>query len=420
VTIKIYQRDAYARTCASTVTAHVDDGGRRAVALAETVFYPAAGGQPPDHGHLDGLAVVDVREDADVVWHAVELSMGRALPAIGTVVTGTIDWQRRFDHMQQHTGQHILSQAFLRVADAATVSVHMDRTCTLDLAVQTLDDDTVSRVETLANTIVMEARPISVRTVDSVEADALGLRRPPKQTGPLRIVEVADFDRSACGGTHVRTAGEVGAIVIRGWERYKGNVRAQFLCGWRVWAEFRRMQRVLGDLGGRLTTGDADLPAAVARLQDHARSLERQLAEARAVALEHEADRLVDEARTRSATGDPGAPLDAQLGAPLVIALAFPERSIEEARQLARALTTRASCVVAVAVDPGRRLLVARSADVSIDAASVLREALAAHGGRGGGQQGAAEGAAPSAPSAQVLADAAAESARRALRGAGH
>jgi alanyl-tRNA synthetase len=410
VTVKIYQQDAYARSCASPVTGiAVENGSRHAIALAETVFYAAAGGQPPDHGTLDGWRVIDVREDdSNVIWHVVEPDAAASLPSTGMVLTGTIDWQRRFDHMQQHTGQHILSQAFVQAAGAATISVHMDRTCTIDLAVPTLDDDTLARVEALANTVVMEARPITIRTVGAADAEALGLRRPPKQTGPLRVVEVADFDRSACGGTHVRTAGEVGPIVVRGWERYKGNVRVQFLCGRRVWSEFRRMQGVLADLGGRLTTGDEDLEAAVARLQEHARGVERQLADARAVVLEHEANQLVEQARAQGALGNPEAPL--------VIAQAFDGRTIEEARLLARLLIGRAACVVVIAVDPGRRLLVARSAGTSVDAGAILREALAASGGRGGGRPEAAEGAAPSAPSAQALADAAAESARQALR----
>jgi alanyl-tRNA synthetase len=408
VTVRIYQQDAYTRTCASAVTAVRDDGAGRAIALAETVFYAAAGGQPPDHGRLDALQVVDVRDEDERIWHVIAPAAGPPLPAIGTVVTCTIDWPRRFDHMQQHTGQHILSQAFVQVANASTVSVHMERTCTLDLAVPSLDDDTIARVEALANTVVMEGRPVTVRTVDAAGADAIGLRRPPKQAGPLRVVEVADFDRSACGGTHVRAASEVGPIVVRGWERYKGHVRVQFLCGSRVWRDFRRMQRVLADLTGRLTTGDDELPAAVARLQEHSRGLERRLSDVLAVVLEHEADQLVQEARA-------GATPPETDGA-IVIARAYEGRTIDEARHLARLLTVRAPCVVAVAVDPGRRLLVARSAGLTVDAGAILKGALAVHGGRGGGRPEAAEGAAPAAPSVQALADAAAESARRALR----
>jgi alanyl-tRNA synthetase len=411
MTVKVYHRDAYARTCASTVTGVRDDGGRSAVALAETVFYAAAGGQPADQGTLDAWRVDDVREEEGVIWHvlvsrlqtAPELQAAPApLPAIGATVTGSIDWPRRFDHMQQHTGQHILSQAFVQIANAATTSVHMDRTCTLDLAVPSLDDDTISRVEALANAIVMEARPVTVRTVDGADVDALGLRRPPKQSGPLRVVEIDQFDRSACGGTHVRVASEVSAIVIAGWERYKGGVRVQFLCGWRVWREFRRMRRVLVELAGRLTTGEDDLPAAVARLHDHARGLERKLAEARAVVLDREAERLLEEAGTAA-------------DAVHVIAQVHDDRTIDEVRHLARLLTGRAPCVVALAVDPGRRLLVARSAGVNVDAGAILKDALAAHGGRGGGRAESAEGAAPAAPSSQALADAAAAAARRAL-----
>jgi alanyl-tRNA synthetase len=417
VTGRLYHRDAYQRDCESTVAAvRLARERGRAIALAETVFYPASGGQPADQGCLGDVDVIDVQEEGGMIWHLVRADPAApqaepSLPPVGARLKGVIDWERRFDHMQQHTGQHILSQAFLQVANAQTISVHMERTCTIDLAAPALNEEQLARVERLANGVVAENRPVVIREIDPGEAEALGLRRPPKQTGRLRIVEVDGFDRSACGGTHVRACAEVGPIVIRGWERYKGGARVEFLCGWRVWRDYHRARTLLRDLAGRLTTGEDDLPASVTRLQEQVRLLERGLAEARAGLLEHEADRLIAEAR---AARPSAAPASGGAGGPLVVARVG-EWGANEMRVLARALTVRAACVAVLAVEPERRLLVARSAGIELNATSVLAEALSAFGGRGGGKPEAAEGAAPSAPSAAALVDAARQAAGRAL-----
>jgi alanyl-tRNA synthetase len=393
VTLRLYHRDAYLRAFEAEVSAvRGPDAGGPAVALAETAFYPEAGGQPPDWGELAGLAVRDVRDEEGTIWHHVPDAA--TLPSPGVRVRGVIDWDRRFDHMQQHTGQHILSQAFLQTLAAQTLSVHMVSTCTLDVDLPSVDADALLRVEHLATAIVMENRPVTTREVSPEEAEALGLRRPPKQTGRIRVVEVEGFDRSACGGTHVRASGEVGPIVIRGAERYKGGVRVEFLCGWRALRDYRRSRGLLRDLAGQFTVGEAELGDAVARLRARTRDLERALTDARAELLRHEAEALLQAA--------PPAPP----GSPAVVAAAFRGRPIDELRLLARALTERASAVVVFATEPDRRVLIARSPSVAADAAAMLREALAVFNGRGGGKPEAAEGIAAHAPSAQAVVDA--------------
>jgi alanyl-tRNA synthetase len=418
-----YYYDSYEREFASHVTGVRALGARgTAAALEETAFYPASGGQPPDHGALAGVRVVDVFEEDGEIWHLLARGLeSRALEPEapepealepGTRVKGSIDWERRFDHMQQHSGQHILSQAFLRALDAQTTSVHMERTCTLDLATPSLDPEGLERAAHLANGIVMENRPILIDEVRAEDAAALGLRRPPKQTGLIRVVEVREFDRSACGGTHVRATGEVGPILIRGWERYKGGVRVEFLCGWRALRHYREARGLLDDATAKLSTGDADLVAAVTRLQDRVRELERDLDLARRQVLDQEADRLI------AGAGDPAGAAGAESAMPRVVAVAFPDRAIEELRMLARALTARPRIVAALAAEPERRLIVARSVDAGVDAAAVLRAALAPFDGRGGGRREVAEGAAPQAPSAQVLVETAAREAAHMLHDA--
>ncbi len=404
---RLYHLDAYMREFEAVVTAvRSADPGGLAVALTETVFYPAAGGQPADTGRLHGFYVIDVHQEDDQIWHVLRPAEGSpapALPAIGVRVTGVIDWERRFDHMQQHTGQHILSQAFLQALGAQTLSVHMERSCTLDLEVPGLTDEQIVPVERLANSIVMENRAVIIREIDPDDATALGLRRPPKQTGRLRIVEVEGFDRSACGGTHVRASGEVGPIVIRGWERYKGGVRVEFLCGWRTLRDYRWTRGLVRGLAGQLTIGEGELDAAVARLRERARDLERELTEARGRLLEREAGDLL------AAAAEAGS-------APRIVTAVFTGRPAEELRALARAVTTRAGSLVIFAAEPDRRLLVARSPGLALDAAAILRDALTPFGGRGGGKPEAAEGVAASAPSASALVDAARAAAETALQ----
>ncbi|MDR7418782.1 MAG: alanyl-tRNA editing protein [Armatimonadota bacterium] len=401
MTRKLYHLDSYRRDVTSVVTGVRTGPGGVAVALEETVFYAVAGGQPADRGELAGRAVLDVIEEDGVIWHM----LGDAdPPAVGERVRGTIDWERRYDHMQQHTGQHILSQAFLQALDAATVSVHIERSCTIDLSVPSLDAAGAAKAERLANAIVFENRPVIVREVDDAEARSLGLRRPPKQTGLIRVVEVSGFDRSACGGTHVRASGEVGLIVLRGWERYKGGVRVQFLCGWRALADYRQARATLREITAHLSTGDADAADAVARLLARTREVERELETARAALLDREAQDLI---ATRESLGD-------RAGPPWLVARALVNRAFGDARGLARALTRGPGVIVILAAEPERRLIVARSADVALDASTVVREAVGRLGGRGGGRPEAAEGAAGDA-SAEALVDAARAAALRML-----
>lgn len=406
MTVKLFHHDAYVREFTSVVTGvrHIE-GRVTAVALAETAFYPASGGQPADQGHLDAWEVTDALEEDGEIWHAVRPSgQGQVAGSLATLreglsVAGSLDWERRFDHMQQHTGQHILSEAFLQALGAETLSVHIGATCTLDLDLSRLDDEAVARVEDLANTIVTENRVVAAREVGIQEAVAVGLRRPPKQAGRIRVVEVAGFDRSACGGTHVRATGEVGTIALLRHERHKGGVRVGFQCGGRALRHYRWARGLITSIATELTVGEPDLAGAIGRLSSRAREMERTLEAARMELLGYEARDLLARAASHGAA--------ASAAGPTVVAAAYDGRAIENLRALARMLTAQTDCVAILAADPGRRLLVARSPAVAVDAAAVLRETVAAFGGRGGGKPEAAEGAAPDAPSTAALVDAA-------------
>ncbi|HXF06760.1 MAG TPA: alanyl-tRNA editing protein [Blastocatellia bacterium] len=263
-----------------TFTARVEDlitmGDRTAVVLDRTAFYPTGGGQPHDVGLLGGLRVVDVVEDSqgERILHIVH---GRPEFTPGDEITGEVDSRRRTDFMQQHTGQHILSQAFLRVAGAETRSVHFgEETSTIDLTLESPDEDVIRRAEELASQIVFEDREVRCHIVAPEQLVQFPLRKEPAVTGCARIVEIADFDWSPCGGTHAHRTGEVGLIAVRGWERAKRMCRVEFVCGGRALRDYRRANDAARAVASLLTTGREEIPARVAHLlQEHRHSLRR-------------------------------------------------------------------------------------------------------------------------------------------------
>jgi alanyl-tRNA synthetase len=212
MTTRLYYAEPYLTTFTAQVTERTQIDGHPAVRLDRSAFYPTSGGQAHDTGTLDGVAVVDVQVAAD--GGVLHLLAG-PLPEKAGEVTGVIDWPRRFDHMQQHSGQHLLSQAFDRLLGLETVSVHFgDELCTVDLAGETVDADGLAAVERHANQIVWENRAIRAYEVSDAELASLPLRRAPKVTGKIRIVEIDGYDWSACGGTHVASTGSIGPIAL--------------------------------------------------------------------------------------------------------------------------------------------------------------------------------------------------------------
>jgi len=400
MTDRLYLRDAYLREFdARVVAARPEAGGTGAVLeLDRTAFYPASGGQLHDTGLLDGLRVVEVAENTNGgVLHRVAGGAG-VVALVGREIRGRIDWERRFDHMQQHTGQHILSQAALRELGAATAAVHLGaERCTVDLDAPAFSAEEAARIEDAANAAVMANYPVRIHFVDEAEIERWGLRRPPKKSGSIRVVEIEDFDRSACGGTHVRATGEIGAIALTGWERYKGGTRVEFLCGWRALRDHRAKSRTLAEIGRAFSAAPSELIEAAARL----------------AAREREAARRIEDLRERllilEAEG-----WRARLGLPAVVAEVVTGRDIDEVRGLAQALV-RGGGVVALFGAADGRLVAARSPDLSLDAAALLRTVLEQFGGRGGGKPDLAQGAVPNGALTAAL-DAARRLAEDALR----
>jgi len=397
-TERLYYTDAYRRTFLAGVLAVVPAaGGRAGVVLDRTAFYPTSGGQSHDTGTLAGIPVVDVVDADEHVIHVLE--PGSAPPGIGVEVEAEIDWDRRFDHMQQHTAQHLVSAAFLQQLRAETVAVHLGDSSTIDFERAALSAEEALAVEDAVAQAVYDNCAVGVRFVEAGEAERMGLRRPAKRSGTLRVVEIEGLDRSACGGTHVKATGELGPVLLRRWERAKGHLRVEFLAGWRALRDYRWKHALVSDWSGRLTVKDRELSEALGRLTARLEDRERVLAASLRRLLAYEAaERL--------------AALPAADG-PKVLRLEFPQRDQDEVRLLLRELTSREPCVALAGVVESGRLYFVRSPNVAADMAAILKAAAQPLGGRGGGTAEAAQGTVSPAEVARVL-DLAVEQVRRA------
>lgn len=382
-TERLYYADAYLRAFDATVVAHGRVGDRPAVALDRSAFYPEGGGQPGDQGTLGGCAVADVQSEGATVWHVLARPGDLAELPVGAAVEGRLDWARRFDHMQQHCGQHLLTAAFVAAAGLPTVAFHLgEASVTIDLDTPALTAEQVRAAEGLANSVVWEDRPIAARFVSDEALAGLRLRKAPTVAGPIRVVSVPDFDHSACGGTHPRSTGGVGLIAALRWSRQRGATRVEFACGGRALAELRRLGAAAGGAAAALSVGIDELPAAAERAVATARAAGKALAEAQTAI-----DAL--EAAGRYAAGE-------QAGPARIVWAALPEGEAGRLRALGQAIAAQPGGVALLGAGGARaQLIVACAPDSGRDAAALLRLALPLIEGRGGGSASLAQGGGP-------------------------
>ena len=379
MTSRLYYTDAYATAFDGRITELSADGQR--VYLDRTAFYPTSGGQPFDVGSLGGARVTDVIDEDERVAHVLAAPLAGL--NLGDTIRGEVDWPRRFDHMQQHTGQHVLSAVFADLYGYETVSVHFgaDRS-SLDLDVGAIDAARLGEAEQRANEIVWENRAVTVGFEDSTTAT--GLRKPPPRAGTLRIVTIDGVDRSACGGTHVRTTGEIGAITLRGTERVRKQTRVEFLCGGRVVRQARADYEALSAIALSVKASIAEAPALVAAQSAELRdtiSARKRLEGELAV---HDARALYE--------STPPTP-----GGVRVAVVHRDTGSLEDVRPLALAFAASVRAVLIASVASPATVLVAASPDAGVDAGGALKAAVATAGGRGGGSPRLAQGTVPSA-----------------------
>ncbi len=382
MTRRLYYTDAYLVAFSSSVAERSEDGTR--VYLDETAFYPTSGGQPHDLGTLGGVSIVDVVDEGDRIAHV----LGAPIAPAAAPVTGTIDWTRRFDHMQQHTGQHLLSAVFEELFGFKTLSVHFGPDySTLDLDAESVSREPLTAAEERANAIAAEGRPV---TVSFVEAhDAAGLRKASDRTGPLRIVTIDRVDRSACGGTHVRTTSEIGPILLRSVERVRKATRVEFVCGTRAVRRARRDFESLSRIATSLSAALDDTASLVAAQADRLKNTETSRKK-----LEKELAAFRARERYEAATPDAH-------GVRTIVVRDV--AAIDDLKTFAQAALPLPRTVVVGSIAAPPSVLVAASEDSGIDAGKLLKQELASAGGRGGGSPRIAQGSVPDAASLESV-----------------
>jgi alanyl-tRNA synthetase len=352
--------------------------GWTAVVLDRTAFYPTGGGQPSDTGTINGSRVVECVEDGERVLHVVQ----GATPAVGAEVSGRIDWSRRLDHLQQHTGQHILSQAFVTLFKAPTKSFRvLDQSCEIDLDLEDPSNEVIERAVELANNVIWEDRQITIMSVSAEEAARLPLRKDPGREGELRLIEIAGFDLTPCGGTHAYRTGEVGMIAVRSWERAKGLTRIEFVAGNRALADYRRANQSAREIAALFSTARDDAPALAAHMMEENKELHRRVRALEEIAARVEARELFDNAK-KSESGA------------RVISHIFDGKDAEALKKIAHALIANSQTTALLASkDEGTaRLVFARSSDATGDMNALMKTACTLLDGRGGGKPDLAQG----------------------------
>jgi len=369
MTRHLYYEDSYLTEFPANVIEQLTVGGHPAVILDQSAFYPESGGQPCDTGELGAARVARVEEDeAGRIIHILEAA------APSREVQGRVDWQRRFDHMQQHTGQHILSQAFLKVADAATLSFHLGlEASTIDVDLAQADPGILQQVEDLAARVVFEDRPVRILNVSRQELRSLGVRKESQREGDIRVIDIDGFDRSPCGGTHVKRCGEVGLIFILGSERYKGGTRIEFVCGGRILRAFRKDHEALRGLGRLFSAHPHELSGLTEKLLQERAALVRDKAQLEGRILEMEAQELREHAERSGGIAE--------------VRKNYSDRKIESLKILAQkiAASPGALAILCASGEPAQ-LVVARSADIPGDCGAAIKALAGRLGGRGGGR----------------------------------
>jgi alanyl-tRNA synthetase len=390
MTERLYYTDAEVLEFDARVTASGSTGGQPSVVLDRTAFYPTSGGQPFDTGTLGGEQVLDVIDEGEDIVHVLSAPLQPGLQ-----VHGVIDAGRRRDHMQQHTGQHVLSAAFARLFASPTVSFHLGAdTCTIDLD-RVVSAADVERAVDDANSVVWEDRLVVVRFASADEARAAGLRKESQRQGELRLIDVQGFDLSACGGTHVARTGAIGIIAVTGTEKVKGGLRVSFVCGRRALDQLRLLRDAVSGSLRALSVLPAELPEAIRRLQADSKALRKRAGELQTALAGQEAERLRALATAQEPAGMVAAVMDGWEATGL--------------RAIASNLIARGPMrVVLASSEPPVSIVVAQSVPGGASAADVLARLTARFGGRGGGNAELAQaGGLAAAP--QVVIDAARE-----------
>lgn len=370
----LYYQDVMLREFNATIiNKGTDADGRNYVVLSNTAFYPTGGGQPHDTGTLNDIEVIEVEKINDEIRHYIQ---GDSASLVGEV-HGQLNWQRRFDHMQQHAGQHILTAAFVELFDAPTISFHLGSAqVTIDIAVDVLTEEQLVAAEARANKIILENRPIETTWITEKELENYSLRKDVAVTGDIRLVIIPDFDYNGCGGTHPTSTGQVSAIKILGTEKMKGNIRVSFVCGHRVLAELAMRKKVLADVARQLSVPEVEAATALTKILTTQKSTEKALVAAKEKLLNYEAKALVSSKER-------------------FITAVFTQLTMQELQKLARTVVTEQVEAIVLLVSENEdklQFVAARGAKVEISMKDIAAKALPLINGKGGGSDQMVQG----------------------------
>lgn len=389
MTDHLYYRDSFLYDFDAEV-AEIPASDRPSLILDRTAFYPTSGGQIHDTGVISAekgshkVTEVGETEDGRIV-HYLEAPPKDLAP--GSRIHGQIDRSRRRDHMQQHSGQHVLSAAFVRLFEMPTVSFHMgDDYCSIDLDTPSLGKTQVEEAERFSNEIILENRPVEIRFVTREEAGKLGLRKlPPAERDQLRIIDIQDFDLSACGGTHVRQTGQIGCILLRRSEKVRQGYRVEFVAGQRAVATARRDFTTLADAAALFSAHLYDVPPQIRKSLDEIRSLRKQREESLDELAAAEAAAILAETP--------------QTGGRKLVIKTFSGREVNSLKLLAQKLTRQGGNTIALLATPSPQpsLVFAQTAGQASDMGATMKQVMAKFGGRGGGSKDMAQGGLPAA-----------------------
>jgi alanyl-tRNA synthetase len=373
---KIYYQDPYIKSFTAQIhTKGKDENGNNYIVLDQTAFYPTGGGQPHDVGTIENMKVINVEEVEGEIRHYLE----REFDHMSVSVNGVIDWDRRFDHMQQHAGQHILSAAFENLFEYKTGGFHLgNEILTIDLETERLSELEVEKAEQLANEIILENRIIEAKWVTEEELSRYPLRKATKVKDNIRLVIIPDFDYNGCGGTHPKATGEVQAIKILEWEKQKKKTRVQFVCGNRVIKQLNQKNKVLIELTKLLNSPEKDMPKSVIRLLENGKNIEKELEQTLEKVLYFEARSLLEHSQEKSIVGE-----------------VFQNRTIQELQKLARIILTEDENAIVLFVSQNENMLqlvCARDSAEAISMKKVIGNALLMIKGKGGGSDSFAQG----------------------------
>ncbi|NOY77932.1 MAG: hypothetical protein GXO76_08700 [Calditrichaeota bacterium] len=368
MTERLYYTNSYQTEFEASVEETRRDGDRTFVRLDKTAFYPTSGGQMHDTGWLNDTPVVDVVEQEGLIWHALAGKWS------GKSVSGKINWERRFDFMQQHTGFHLLAGAFLHHLKIETLSSHLgEEISTIDVKTDRISLDEVAGVENLANRIIAENRTVKAFFVEPGELSHLPLRKEPEVPGKIRLVEIDDFDLDPCGGTHVGRTGEVQLVKIVRWEKLRGNVRLFFYAGRRAIRHYRLLWHITRNLNQELTAGEEDLLARVKDLKTDVKAQKKEIQRLKEFWAQQQALALADHAK--------------KTGQPFVLHV-FDSVDFTDAKQVAQNLVREAnlSTAVFVRMKDAWRLILARPETEAINFREWLDDIRVLQPVKGGGR----------------------------------